>query len=89
MVSNALKESIKNNPHLGVYLKKYKEEAGKLPEFQVQLSRDLKSDDVLNLLYPVGDPIFIHVFTKPDGANKYNAIQPQMDEDIHKKYDIP
>lgn len=88
MVSNALKESIKNNPHLGVYLKKYKEEAGKLPEFQVQLSRDLKSDDVLNLLYPVGDPIFIHVFTKPDGANKYNAIQPQMDEDIHKKYDI-
>ena len=88
MVSNALRESIKNNPHLGTYLKKYKEGTGRVPEFLVQLSRDLKDLDTLNILYPVGDPIFIHVFTDSDGTTKYNAIEPMLKKNDKEKYKI-
>ncbi|MDY6958641.1 MAG: type II/IV secretion system ATPase subunit, partial [Halobacteriota archaeon] len=86
MVGDNFKEAIKKNPHLGRYLNKVKADTGKLPEFQVQVSRDAGKQENLNILYPVGDPIFIHVFKDSDGVVKYNSIEPIMTDADHEKY---
>ncbi|MDY6865184.1 MAG: type II/IV secretion system ATPase subunit [Halobacteriota archaeon] len=86
MVGDNFKEAIKKNPHLGRYLNKVKADTGKLPEFQVQVSRDAGKQENLNILYPVGDPIFIHVFKDSDGVVKYNSIEPIMTDADREKY---
>ncbi|MDY6965230.1 MAG: type II/IV secretion system ATPase subunit [Halobacteriota archaeon] len=86
VADNNLKEAIKKNPHLGRYLKKYKDQVGKLPDFQIQLSRDLKGKEVIDVLYPVGDPVFIHTFRNSEGIIKYKSIEPEMSKNDRIKY---
>jgi len=72
--------------HLRTYVRKFSQEFG-TPEFRVQLDRSLRDLDTPNIIYPVGDPIFIHIF-KSDGDNvKYTVIIPEMTEDEKDFYD--
>ncbi|RLF09636.1 MAG: hypothetical protein DRJ98_07800 [Thermoprotei archaeon] len=77
-VSDDLKVALKRNPHLKAYLEKFKRKYGTLPVFTPQLSRDMKALPRPNLLYPVGDPIFIHIFTDKNGDKKYIAVEPKL-----------
>lgn len=84
---SSLKAAVPRNPHLRSYLEAYRHKTGRVPEFQVSLSRDLKSADQIDVIYPVGDPIFIHVHGKHGHGVKYDAIEPAMTEDESKLYD--
>ena len=50
------------------------------PKWVMELTRDMKKLKDPNVMYPVGDPIFIHVYKDPSGVIIYHAIEPQIDE---------
>jgi flagellar protein FlaI len=69
-------EAQARNPHLREYLATPGLEK---PDFYVQLDRGLKKLDFPNVMYPVGDPIFIHVLRKKgENETQYIAVEPQM-----------
>lgn len=81
-----LNDAIKTNPHLGKYIQTYKKRKGRTPEFVSTLSRDMKDSSKINFIYPVGDPIFIHVIGTKEGV-LYNAIEPRIDSfEEEKRY---
>ncbi len=59
-----LEEAIKNNTHLGKYIKELQQKNIAMPAFMTQLPRDIDKKDV-NVIYPVGDTIFIHIEGAP------------------------
>ena len=69
--------AMSRNPHLAEYVKKIQAELKEKPEFYEQLSRDMKDLDWVNVIYPVGDPIFIHVYGRR-AERKYRVIQPEL-----------
>ena len=72
-----LSDAITANPHLSRYLEEWLANGNPPPEYMEQLSRDLKYRREINVLYPVGDPIFIHVYSRPGGKrHRYEVIQP-------------
>jgi len=76
-VDPRLSEAIAANPHLLRYLEAWLADGNPLPEYFEQLSRDLKYRREVNVIYPVGDPIFIHVYSRPGGKrHRYEVIQP-------------
>ncbi len=76
--------ALKRNPHLADYVKKITTELKEKPEFYEQLSRDMKDIDWVNIIYPVGDPIFIHIYGRK-AERKYHVIQPVLkDEELRK-----
>lgn len=73
--------------HLRNYVNKVSKTEG-VPEFRVQLDRSLRSLETPNIIYPVGDPIFIHL---SKGEKKesvvYNVIMPELTADEKEYYD--
>lgn len=70
--------------HLRDYVNRISSQYG-MPEFRVELTRDLREIAHPNIIYPVGDPIFIHIFEE-NGEITYNVIEPvltQEEEDIY------
>ncbi len=84
--SDTLQDALKRNPHLKAYLDEFKRKEGVVPAFVPALSRDMKSLPRPNLIYPVGDPIFIHIYTDRDGEKRYIAIEPRLTPDEEPKY---
>ena len=80
-----LDEAVKNNPHLGIYLKKFQEQTGVLPSLIPQLSRDIDKKNI-NIIYPVGDPLFIHLYGTQKIGIKYYVIEPEMTQNEREKY---
>ncbi len=77
--------AMKRNPHLARYVKKIQEELKEKPEFYEQLSRDMKELDWVNLIYPVGDPIFIHIYGRR-ADRKYVVVQPELNDEERIKF---
>ncbi len=76
----------RRNPHLALYLKDWRQKALPMPELRESLGRDMKEKKVVNVLYPVGDPIFIHVYDDAaEHARRYVHIEPQLTKDEQKK----
>ncbi|HDJ50948.1 MAG TPA: hypothetical protein ENF25_01965 [Thermoprotei archaeon] len=69
--------AMKRNPHLARYVESYRRKYGEYPDFKEVLSRDLGKLEKFSIVYPVGDPIFIHVFTDEEGEKRYNVIEPE------------
>lgn len=86
IVSDRLDIALKRNPHLKRYLDEFKRKEGSIPNFVVQLSRDMKALPRPNILYPVGDPVFIHIYTDKDGKKHYRAIEPRLKQDEEDKF---
>ncbi|HII59067.1 TPA: type II/IV secretion system ATPase subunit [Methanocaldococcus jannaschii] len=74
-----LKEAMKRNPHLRRYIENFKRTYMRIPDFMVSLSRELKELKYPNIIYPVGDPIFIHIFGTPETKTKYIVIEPTLE----------
>ncbi|MCD6096704.1 MAG: type II/IV secretion system ATPase subunit [Thermoprotei archaeon] len=76
------KKRLEKNKHLIEYLQSLtKKRVLQLPELVVQLSRDMVKIKYPNLIYPVGDPVFIHIYTDERGNIKYHPIEPRLRED--------
>lgn len=88
-MNSEMKRAIQRNPHLKSYLAEFERRTGEFPEFRIQLGRELKEEDKLNVLLPVGDPIFIHIYgSMREGTVKYNAIEPRLNEVEKRKYKL-
>jgi flagellar protein FlaI len=73
--------------HLRQYVQKVSSKYG-IPEYMVKLDRSLRNVENPNIIYPVGDPIFIHIVRDEEGGNiKYNVIMPELTEEEKEFYD--
>ena len=76
--TSTLQEAIQKFPHVRAAVKKITEREGE-PEYYMELDSSMKKTMKFpNLIYPVGDPLFIHVLRKRGGHTEYNIIQPIM-----------
>ena len=78
---------LERNPHLNVYLQRYAQETNQSPKFVDTLGKDLGKEATVDVVYPVGDPIFIHLHGSKDTGHKYDVVQPVMEADLGKAYD--
>ncbi len=86
-MDDKLEGAIARNPHLREYIENYKKESGITPDFFTKLSRDIVDIPVPSIIYPVGDPVFIHI--KGDKSTReihYIAIEPVLSTEERKKY---
>ena len=73
--------------HLRQYVNEVAKKEG-VPEFRVQLDRDLRKLESPNIIYPVGDPIFIHLSRGEKNENiKFKVIMPELDKEEKEFYD--
>jgi flagellar protein FlaI len=83
----SFKRAMDRNPHLKEYVANFVKKTGKMPAFHVQLQREFGELDEINLIYPVGDPIFIHIIkNKGEAEIKYYAIEPKFSAEVRDKY---
>lgn len=64
-------------PHLLHYVNVVARDFG-VPEFVTTLDRTMRNIESPNLIYPVGDPIFIHIYKIEGGKIKYHIIMPEL-----------
>jgi flagellar protein FlaI len=75
-----LREHAEKSPHLMSYLHKVPMAEFGVPDFYAEASRKLGDIKDPNLIYPVGNDTYIHIFPDPgDGRNFYLAIEPGSD----------
>ncbi|MCJ7731897.1 type II/IV secretion system ATPase subunit [Candidatus Bathyarchaeota archaeon] len=70
---------VKKNPYFRYYMAQLFKNNEPLPRLVHSLSRDMSASDEPNLIYPVGDPVFIHLHVF--GKNKdvlYQPIEPRL-----------
>ncbi|MFO8110776.1 MAG: type II/IV secretion system ATPase subunit [Thermoplasmata archaeon] len=77
----------KKNPHIQEYIETLHTRGINQPEFVMNLDRDLKGEDSINLIYPVGDPIFIHIYGNKRRGFQYNAVEPTFDASCKDLYE--
>jgi len=87
---SSLQDALKRNPHLRRYMGIDVNKLGiPAPKFYPTLSREMRGIPDPNMIYPVGDPIFIHVC--PDRTSKvrkmYHVIEPRLPPSREKLFD--
>ncbi len=74
---NEFEMAMQRNPHLKEYIAKFSKETNTTPEFMTKLAGDLPVFP--NILLPVGDPVFIHLYGTEKAAKvEYIAIEPVL-----------
>lgn len=91
MVKNVIKtddkdQAIAKYAHLKEYYDQVMRESGE-PQWMLTLDRNLGKSEKYNLIYPVGDPIFIHVQKSSKSVPLYSVIQPSLTEEEKKIYE--
>ncbi len=81
-----LDEALSNFQHLRDYYDDLTKQSGQ-PEWMLTLDRSLEKLDSYNILYPVGDPIFIHVQKEPMKLTTYNVIEPSLTKEEKELYE--
>jgi len=76
------REVLARNPHLLEYILRIRDTLG-VPEFVEKPGDELRYADKFNVIYPVGDPIFIHAYTLEEGGSsnysrKYYVVEPEI-----------
>ena len=84
-IPQTLEEAKKMHKHLADYLKNNKSEYG-IPEYYLKIERNMSDMEAPNLIYPVGGPLFIHIYKKPGEQTLYNVIEPHLDEKENELY---
>ena len=80
-----LAEAESRNPHLRKYLQDFRVRTNTTPEFLIFLEEEVSTTKYPNILYPVGDPVFIHIY-RMEGTKKtsYYVIEPSLREHEEK-----
>ncbi|MFB6162534.1 MAG: type II/IV secretion system ATPase subunit [Halococcoides sp.] len=84
--SDELRRHAARRPHLQEHLKKFKQITGEFPMFVDEIDDDYETDRP-NVLYPVGGPIYTHIYGDIGQDIKYYAIEPELDEDERVVFD--
>jgi len=84
--SDELRQMAARRPHLRDHLKKFKQITGEFPMLIDEADDDYESDRP-NVLYPVGGPIFCHIYGDVGQDMKYYAIEPELDNDEQVVFD--
>jgi flagellar protein FlaI len=77
---------LQRNPHLSLYLQDYVQKTKQNPNFVETVSRDAAKGGAADILYPVGDPIFIHLHGSKDKGYKYTVVQPILTPELAESY---
>ncbi len=81
-LSEDLREAAQQNRHLKDYLRAIPIEDIGVPEYYLKLSRGMGGGQK-NLIYPVADDIFIHIYSDPGGGRgHYIPIEPDTMQDM-------
>ena len=86
VLSSTVEEAVSRNPHLKRYLDDLAAK-GIVPEFHTRLERNMKDLPRPNIIYPVGDPVFIHIYKEHEGDTRYDSIQPELSDAENKLYE--
>lgn len=81
----AEKRAMERNPHLKEYVERFVSEGKPRPEFQMNISKESSEESRVNVIYPVGDPIFVHIYRTEEEA-RYFAIEPVFSSKLRDKY---
>ncbi len=84
-ITTDLDEARLKFPHLDKYLNEIAPKMG-MPSWYTKLNREMSSIENPNILYPVGDPIFIHIYKEEGVGIMYHIIQPEMTDKDEKIY---
>jgi flagellar protein FlaI len=69
--------------HLGAYLSAFSMDDLGIPEYNSRLSRSSKKEGKRNLVYPVGQGVFIHIYHDPDDTRDfYVALEPSSAPEV-------
>ena len=83
MLPAELQDLSRKKPHLWDYLHRLPVEKIGVPQYHETLQRSLGDLPTPNLIYPVGNGIYIHVLPDlGDARNFYIAIEPGMNQDL-------
>jgi len=75
--SDELRQHAARRPHLREHLQKFKQITGEFPMFIDEADDEYESDRP-NVLYPVGGPIYCHIYGDIGQDMKYYAIEPDL-----------
>jgi flagellar protein FlaI len=78
--SDELRQHAARRPHLREHLQKFKQITGEFPMFIDEADDEYESGRP-NVIYPVGGPIYAHVYGDVGQDTKYYAIEPDLSED--------
>lgn len=81
-----LDTALEKNPHLREYLERISGE-GVAPSFVPSLSEDMAYLKRVNIVYPVGDPIFIHILSTSEGGREYRVVEPSLNKEEYSRLD--
>jgi flagellar protein FlaI len=84
--SDELRQHAAKRPHLQEHLKKFKQITGEFPKFIEEADDDYESDRP-NVLYPVGGPIYCHIYGDVGQETKYYAIEPELGSEERPVFD--
>ena len=83
MLPKELRTLSKQKPHLWEYLHQLPIEKVGIPDFHAELDRDMSDLSTPNLIYPLSNGNFVHIFPDlKDARNYYISIEPGMNEDL-------
>ncbi len=86
-------EAMSKFSHLREYVNKISQTEG-MPEFKTKLDKSMRTIDNPNIIYPVGDPIFVHLSRGASSSSnsseniKYKAIMPILNETESELYEL-
>ncbi len=78
--SHELKRLAAERPHLQSHLQKFKQITGEFP-MVVEEPTDEYETHHPNILYPIGGPLFCHIYGDLGAEIKYYAIEPELSEE--------
>lgn len=81
-----LKKAMRRNPHLLEYVQEFVTRHRSPPEFHPSVDRKMGDETQVNIIYPVGDPLFVHIFSTESIPISYKSVQPSMTPDLQPKY---
>lgn len=79
-------DAMKTFPHVRQYINAWLKQ-GAMPSFIPEVTSDLRRIKYPNIIYPIGDPIFIHIYKDEKGIIHYNVIEPTVSKEQMEKYD--
>ena len=81
-----LRKAFSRNPHLRDYVDNFVIERHPSPEFTTELTRGMEDVESINIIYPIGDPLFVHIFSTKSVPISYTSVQPPMGGALQAKF---
>lgn len=80
------KRAMRKNPHLMTYVQEFVRKHRSPPEFHATLTREMGDGQDVNVIHPIGDPLFVHIFSTKSIPLSYTSVQPQLNQELQKRF---